>query len=90
MDGAPSTANLPEAGKPRPDREPQVYTPTQAPPGAQANKPADREKYPLAIVLDRRDYDRWQSWKAICNQKGDTAALKALLDNAIDVPGGGE
>lgn len=75
MDGAP------DAAKPRQEREPVIYTPT---PGAQESKPADREKYPLAIVLDRRDYDRWLSWKAICNQNGDTAALRALLDNALD------
>ena len=51
---------------------------------ASANKPADREKYPLAIVLDRRDYDRWTAWKTAADAGSDTAALKALLDKAID------
>lgn len=49
-----------------------------------ASKPADRERYPLAIVLDREYYERWQAWKEICDERSDTAALRALLDNATE------
>lgn len=72
-----------EPGAGEAPREPEVHVNSgQEPAGGSSSKPADREKFPLAVVLDRRDYDRWQEWKALCGQRNDTAALKALLDKA--------
>lgn len=64
-------------------RDPQVYTNSGHAPSGES-RPESREKYPLAIVLDRRDYDRWTAWKTQIDERSDTAALKSLLDKAID------
>lgn len=45
----------------------------------------DRERYPLAIVLDRQGYEMWQTWKNSQGLSRDTDALKALLSKAIAV-----
>lgn len=74
-----------EADEPEPEepaRQPKVMQAPEREPVA--SKPADRERYPLAIVLDREYYERWQAWKEICDERSDTAALRALLDNTTE------
>jgi hypothetical protein len=48
-----------------------------------SSRPQDREKYPLAIVLDRASYEKWQIWKKSQGLTRDTEALSSLLDKVI-------
>ena len=59
----------------------QVYTGSESKPAA--SLPRDREKYPLAIVLDRADYTKWITWKAAGNYPTDSLALTGLLNKSI-------
>lgn len=62
-------------------KETKTYSDKPADGGSSA--PKDRERYPLAIVLDRRLYERWQTWKNSIGVSSDTEALRSLLDKVI-------
>lgn len=49
-------------------------------PGPGPNQPEERERYPLAIVIDRRTYQAWQTFK---DGRNDTAAFIDLFSQVV-------
>jgi hypothetical protein len=82
-EGGKENSDVPPPRQDQQERDPrqhdrQVHQPQTV------STPADRERYPLAIVLSRRDYNRWLAWKERCDENSDTAAFVALLDTFVD------
>lgn len=60
-------------------QEKEAYTFLDAPQARPETPQAERQRFPLAIVLTKAEYDCWQEHKRVCKAKDDRAALLALL-----------
>jgi len=76
LDGRKTFSHIDQADQAQPS---QVYQGSSNSPAAKV----DRERYPLAIVLDRPTYEKWQTWKKSQGVTRDNDALTILLNKVI-------